>query len=264
MERIRMPLTVFTKPWRTLPLERLAQRVREMGFDGVELPVRPGFQVEPQNVDRDLPRAARIFADAGLKIWSIAGAAEERMIAACGNAGVPIIRVMVKIDMMKGYRACVEETRRQYERIVGLLERYRVTIGVQNHEGPFVGSAAGLMDVIEGFEPRHVCAVLDFAHCALAGEPEEIALDIVSGHLGMVNLKNAIRQRVPTDPGEPAKWRVAWVPGREGFASWQRIAHLLRLRQYRIPVCLTAEYSDEAAVDRLILEDLAYAKELLG
>jgi len=259
---LRMPLTVFTKPWRKTPLPRLAEFVRSLGCDGVELPVRPGFQVEPENVDRDLPKAARVFTEAGLKIWSIAGNADERMIASCGDAGVPIIRVMVRIDMKKGYRLCVEEARRQYENLLGLLERYRVAIGVQNHEGPFVGSALGIKEVVGGFEPRHVCAVLDFAHCCLAGEPEEIALDIVGTHLGMVNLKNAVRQRV-NGPDEPARWKVVWVPGKEGYASWPRVAQLLRLQNYRGPVCLTAEYSDEQAVDRLIVEDVAFAKEVL-
>ncbi len=259
-----MPLLVFTKPWRTKRLPELAQFVRGLGFDGVELPVRPGFQVEPENVERDLPVAARIFADAGLKIWSVAGTADERTIVACGKAGIPLIRVMVRIDTTKGYRRCVEEARSQYESVVGLLERYRVCIGVQNHEGPFVGSALGIMDVIGGFEPRHVCAVLDFAHCALAGEPPDIALDIVSSHLGMVNLKNAVRRRLNGKPGEPARWKVEWVSGREGYASWPLVGQLLRLRACVAPVCLTAEYSDEAAVDRLIAEDIAFVREVLG
>jgi hypothetical protein len=36
----------------------------------------------------------------------------------------------------------------------------------------------------------------------------------------------------------------------------------LRRRDYQGVVCLTAEYSDQAAVDRLIAEDIAFTKEL--
>ena len=49
--------SVFTKPWRTLPLARLGEMVSGLGFDGIEFPLRPGYQVEPENV-ADLPRAA--------------------------------------------------------------------------------------------------------------------------------------------------------------------------------------------------------------
>jgi len=55
---------VFTKPWK-IPLPELAAFVKGLGFDGIELPVRPGFQVEPQDVARKLPEAVRILGDLG-------------------------------------------------------------------------------------------------------------------------------------------------------------------------------------------------------
>ena len=42
--------TVFTKPWREPTIEALADHVKALGFDGVELPVRPGYQVPPEAV----------------------------------------------------------------------------------------------------------------------------------------------------------------------------------------------------------------------
>jgi hypothetical protein len=51
--------SVFTKPWK-LPLPEPAKMVAGWGFGGIELPVRPGFQVLPENLERDLPRAVRV------------------------------------------------------------------------------------------------------------------------------------------------------------------------------------------------------------
>ena len=53
--------SVFTKPWKT-PLAELGRFVHDLGFDAIELPVRPGYQVTPENVARDLPRAAATLA----------------------------------------------------------------------------------------------------------------------------------------------------------------------------------------------------------
>ncbi len=69
--------TVFTKPWRDKSLGDLGKFVRGLGFTGVELPVRPGFQVEPENVERDLPEAARILREEGVKIGTLAGPTAE-------------------------------------------------------------------------------------------------------------------------------------------------------------------------------------------
>ena len=50
--------SVFTKPWPRLPVADLGRMVAELGFTGIEFPVREGYQVEPCHAARDLPRLA--------------------------------------------------------------------------------------------------------------------------------------------------------------------------------------------------------------
>ena len=50
----------------------------------------------------------------------------------------------------------------------------------------------------------------------------------------------------------------------QGLASWPRVAAELKRLGYRGVVCLTAEYSDEAAVNRLIAQDIGFAKALFA
>ena len=54
MDQHRVSFSVFTKPWK-MPLPDLARFVHRLGFEGIELPVRPGYQVLPENVGSDLP-----------------------------------------------------------------------------------------------------------------------------------------------------------------------------------------------------------------
>lgn len=266
----KFSFTVFTKPWPEMPLADLARFVREMGFDGIELPVRPGFQIEPERVLAELPEAARIFSDQGLRIGSVAGPCTEATIRACGDAGIPILRVMAKIDKSIGYAATERELRAEWDALLPALERSHVKIGVQNHAGENVGSAIGLMHLIEGYDPKHIGAVLDPAHCGLDGEPEAIAIDIVWSHLAMVNLKNAFRVREVGPEHDEVTWKVYWTNGRQGFISWATVAAELARREYRGDLCLTAEYSNPlgkgdktgADVEPLIKADLAYARTL--
>ena len=257
--------SVFTKPWKE-PLPELAGMVRGWGFDGIELPVRPGYQVVPEQASRDLPAAARVLADQGLQIFSVAapgGPVAEALVAACAEAGVPVIRIMVDIGP-EGYLATEARTRRELEALVPMLQRYGVTLGVQNHVGQMICNAMGLRHLLEPFATREVAAVWDAAHNALSGEEPEPAIDIIWDHLCMVNLKNAYWRRVTGPEAEAAQWRPWWTSGPQGLASWPRVIAELTRRAYRGVVCLPAEYSDEAAVNRLIAGDIAFAKGLFA
>ena len=255
--------SVFTKPWPEMPIPELGKLVSGLGFEAIELPVRPRFQVEPQDVAKGLPKAAAQLAGFGVRIASIAGPTDEATIATCAEACVPTIRVMARIGE-EGYLEAEARLRREYDALLPLLEKYGVQVGVQNHCGRFVCDAMGLMHLIGQYDPRYVGAVWDAAHNALQGEEPDLALDIVWSHLCMVNLKNAFWQRITGPEAEVAGWRVYWTSGRHGLASWPRVVAELKRRNYRGVVCLTAEYSDHDAVNRLIGEDIAFAKSLFG
>jgi sugar phosphate isomerase/epimerase len=262
MSTPQVQFSVFTKPWKTLSVPELGQRVKGWGFDGIELPVRPGYQVLPENVRRDLPVAARQLADCGIRIMSVAGPTDEATIAACAEVGVPLIRIMVGVGP-EGYLATVSRVQREFDALLPLLERYGVTVGVQNHSGPMIANAMGLRNLVSKYDPRYLAGVWDAAHEALCGEEPEQALDIIWSHLALVNLKNAVWQRTNPD-AEVAAWRSYWLRGPEGLASWPRVAAELHRRNYAGVVCLTAEYSDEARVEEFISQDIVFAKELFN
>jgi sugar phosphate isomerase/epimerase len=272
MADTRNQFTVFTKPWQEKSLPELAALIKEFGFDGVELPVRDGYQVTPEAMATELPEAARIFAANGLKIGSVACNLDEAAIAACGEAGVPLLRICQKVDMDIGYLASEEKIRREYDAIVPALDRHGVTLGVQNHCGKSIGSAIGTLRLIEKYDPKHVAIVLDPSHCGLDGEPEDMAIDIVWERLALVNLKNALHTRENGPESEDVRWKIHWTSGRQGITSWPAVVKELRKRGYRGDYCLSAEFSNPAgkgilmedAANRLVAEDLAYAKSLFG
>jgi len=262
MDNALIEFSVFTKPWK-LALPELGKQVKSWGFDGIELPVRPGYQVLPENVARDLPKAVKVLSKEGVKVFSIAGPTDEATIAACAEAGVPVIRIMAPIGD-DGYLATEARFQKEFDALLPLLQKYGVKIGVQNHLDRFVSNAMGLRHLIEKYDPEWIGAVWDAAHNALNGEDPELAIDIVWDHLCMVNLKNAFWQRANGPEAEQVTWRPWWTSGRQGLANWQRVATELKHRSYRGVVCLTAEYSDEGSIDRLIVADLVYARSLFA
>lgn len=255
--------TVFTKPWPDLEVSQLIDLVADLGFDGVELPVRPGFQVEPTSAEAELPKVAQAFRDAGLEIASVASSLDESIFAACAEGAIPVIRIMAPVRRGE-YLASEAALREQLAASLSLCERYGVTIGVQEHYGDFVSNAVGLRSLLAGFDPGRVGAVWDAAHDALAGLAPETGLEVVWDQLVMANLKNAYYERTNGPEADTAAWRCHFTTGPQGMASWPRaIAELVR-RDYRGVICLTAEYDEPADVAALVRQDLAYARELLA
>ncbi len=253
-------LSLFTKPWKDVPLPQLARFVSNLGFDGVELPIRPGFQIHPDNFRTALPQAVREFAGNGLSVFSVAGPAEESMFTACAECGIPMIRVMYRVNG-RAYREAEKEAIDDLNRLRPLAEKYGVAVGVQNHCGSFVPqNASGLRQLLQSFDPRHICAIWDAAHNALHGENEEFALNIVWPHIGMVNLKNACWKRTNGLEEKAAEWEHFMTTGRRGLASWPRIVGYLNKQRYDGVVCLTAEYTDNAQTEQYIAEDIQYVR----
>jgi sugar phosphate isomerase/epimerase len=255
--------SVFTKPWKSLSLEELGAMVHDLGFDGIEFPVRPGYQVEPEKVE-ELPKAAEVLGQFGVRILSVAGPTDEAAIAACAEAGVPTIRVMAPLIHGESYTQAEARYRESYDALVPLLDKYGVQLGIQNHVGRFVANAVGLRRLVEPYDPKHIAIVWDAAHEALEGNQLDLALDVAWPHLCMVNLKNAYWRRTNGPEAEEARWQVYWTSGRHGRAAWSQVVAELKEREYQGVVCLPAEYTDEEAVDRLIAEDIAYVKSLFA
>jgi sugar phosphate isomerase/epimerase len=252
---------VFTKPWPELTLSELGELVSGLGFSGIEFPVRPGFQVEPNHV-AELSQAAKELAKFGVKITSVAGPTDEATITACAEAGVPVIRTMARIGKDENYAAAEGRLRREYDALVPLLEKYGVQVGVQNHCNRFVMHAVGMRELVKHYDPQVIGIVWDAAHEALNGGLPDLALDVVWSHLCMVNLKNAFWMRTNGPEAEVADWKIHWTNGRQGLANWPLVVEELKRRQYSGVVCLTAEYSDHDAVNRLIAEDIRFARSL--
>lgn len=251
-QTLKNRVTVFTKSWPEMSLAELGRFVKKLGFDGVELPVRPGYQVTPETVAKALPEAARILAGEGVAIASVAGPIDEKTIVACGEAGCRILRVMLGIDRKIGYFATEAAARRQYDSLLPVLERSGVSIGVQNHCDFMVGSAIGLMHLIEKYDPAVVSAVLDPAHCAVDGEPPEMAIDICWSHLSLVNLKSASHLRKNGPNQVEASWEIYWSTAKDSGYSWKATMQELATRGYGKDICLPAEYTNEAKGGQLM------------
>ena len=97
-----MKIILNSKFFSELSVERLGEKAAELGYDGIDLNIRPGHSVDPDNVTEVLPGAIKVWEGQGL-VCPLATAPVtmtdpqapevERMYAACAEAGVPRIKI---------------------------------------------------------------------------------------------------------------------------------------------------------------------------
>lgn len=254
---------VFTKPWRTLPADELADLVRRLGFDSIEFPLRPGFQVDLDRLPTSLGEFVGVLGDRGLRIASVASATTPAVFEACARYAIPLLRIMVPVAP-EGYVETGDAVRRQLDGLVPLAEQYGVRIGIQPHVNDYIADSSELATLLRDYDPRAVAAIWDAAHDALARKHPSHALALLWDHLAMVNFKNACYLRGDTPAGTEADWKITFVEGREGLGSWPEAAAFLRDRGYAGPVCMPAEYTDETDLEAKVAADLTYLRGLLA
>jgi sugar phosphate isomerase/epimerase len=263
MSNESVSFSIFTKPWKNKSVSELGTFISELGFDGLEFPLRDGYQLEPANANK-LPLLVKQFADYGLKIFSIASDPTEAVFSGCAEAGIQMIRIMPVIKHELGYLASVQKAQEHIESLLPLCEKYGVKIGCQQHYGNNVTDSTGLLHLMEDYDSKHVGAIWDSAHDALAGQQPEFGLDIVWSHLCMVNFKNAYYKLISGPEAEHAEWKRYFTSAQHGLASWPRASAYLKKRNYNGVICLTAEYTNELETERLIKLDIEYAKSLFA
>jgi len=271
--------SVFTKPWKTQTLDELGEFVAGMGFDAVEYPLREGFQVQPQDGKGGVKKLVDTFKKYGIKVSSIAGGIDvavvdgkgevvgvtEELFAACGENGVPVIRICQSLDRTKGFHENIASLRVKYDVIARLAEKHGVTLGVQMHYGyADITASYDSYILLKDYNPKHIAAVWDAGHSGLAGENPRLALDCLWNNLCMVNFKSAYWYRSNGPEAECAEWGVYWTTGRNGMCPWSEAAAYLKERGYNGVICLPAEYSDEKNVEKYTRDDLNYIKELFS
>ena len=244
-----MKFIMFTKHLEGLDVAGIAAALKAAGVEGADLCVRPGYPVNPENISTALPAAARLFADEGLAIPLVTAPGDfnrpdldyaDEFYSACGAAGVEHIKLgywhwTPEMD----YWEEVERIRGYLEGFQELSRKHEVQTVVHNHSGRSMGlNSCAAMNLVQGFEKRHVGIFTDPGHLSICGEPIDMALNIVKDYLAILAFKDLVR--------EPVKEGARVVRMGHGFGNWKLLLQTLKKINYDGAISFHSEYSGEA------------------
>lgn len=278
-----MHLTLFSKMFHSMPIEYVGDTAAQLGFDGVDLSVRQGGHVLPENVATDLPRAVKVLKARGIgvpmittNITTAADPCAETIFRAAGQQGIEFLKLGYYRYRGFGHiRQQIMEIRSELRGVLELGHQYGVRIGIHIHSGDSLPAEGGILDrLLEGFDPATLGAYIDPGHMTLEGGVSgwKMGMDILSDRIAMVGVKDFTWRHEP-DPktGEP-RWVPKIAPLGAGLVRWKEVIGYLKQAGFNGCVSLHSEYSEPYSFRKLTLaenieqtrRDLAFFRELLS
>lgn len=247
--RRALSVHVFSKHLQFLGYEAMAERAAELGFDGVDLTVRPGGHVEPAQVGRDLPRAAAALRAAGLApalcttaLTSMAEPHADALLDAIADAGFGQLRLgWHRFPQGMPLPQAIDEVRPVARRLADALQKRGLRGMFQNHSGPgYIGASIWeLWQVTADIDPAVIGLQFDIRHAtAERGLSWQNEFKLAAPKIASL----AFKDFKWVDDAESGRGRVLDVPLGEGWVYWADFVALLDQHDVSIPGSLHFEY----------------------
>jgi len=242
-----LEIHVFSKHLQFLDYKELGKMVKEMGFAGADLTVRPKGHVLPENIEKDLPKAVEGLKLAGLEpkmmttaITDVQDPVNKTLLRAAAENGIKYYRLgWFKypesgsiVEAAKGYNKKMQEIARQNEE-VGIYGSY------QNHSGANYAGASlwEVQNILAKTSLPHVGCQFDIRHAVVEGGLSwKTSLRLIKERINTIVLKDFKWAQVDN------QWKPVNTPMGEGMVDFNAYFKILKANNINVPVSLHLEY----------------------
>ncbi|MFC2080249.1 sugar phosphate isomerase/epimerase family protein [Bacteroidota bacterium] len=237
---------IFSKHLQFLDYRQAGHIAAKLGFAGVDLTVRPGGHVLPENVKTDLPKAVKAIEGAGSHCKLITTNVES----VHNPVDVDVIRTAAKLGI-KYYRSnwfnfpegqsmpeALESYSQQIKELSELNRECWIIGCYQNIKGIKIGSSFWeVKKILEKADPAFFGSEFDIRHATLEGANSwENAVRLLHPHIKTIVIKDFKWGMID------GKWEPINTPVGEGMVNFTRYFSLLKQYGIAPPVTLHIEY----------------------
>lgn len=247
-----MKIAAFTKSFQDRPIAEVCEIFQKLGLDGLDLTVRSGGHIEPDDVTEKLPLAVNAAHERGLRIFFLTtGVTDpdpqaEKLLAAAAKLGIDRIKLgYYRYQEFGTLKAQLDVVRSRIAKVAALAKRYGVRPCVHIHSGAYIPSHGTLLyELIKEFPPDEVGAYVDPLHMTAEGGVQgwRQGLDLLAPWISLVAIKNFAWERAERDSFGQQRWATKAVPLSEGVAPLPDFVAALRKLSYDGVYSLHSEY----------------------
>ncbi len=222
-ERIK-PLCVFTKCLQFIDFEELGETLAFAGFEGADLPVRPGGSIAPDRIKTELPKAIEALKKSGITVPMIVTSINnpddpltERVLGAVSEAGIKYYRTgYLDYDPTKTIQENLDNHKRTFVRLEDLNRKYNLHGAYQNHSGVRVGGPVwDLYWLVRDCDPAFLGIQYDFCHAICEGSISwPLGMKLLAPWIKTIDIKDFLWSKVND------KWKITYVPLGEGMVDF--------------------------------------------
>ncbi len=175
----RNAICVFTKPFNSLSFDELADRMAELGVDGIEAPIRAGGHIEPEQVEERLPELVEALAKRKLEITILTSDVNDpddpmttRVLRTAATLGIKRYRMKYfKYDLERNIIDQIHAWIPQLRELAAINHDFGIQGLYQNHSGASTFGAAiwDLHLALEGISPDDIAVAYDIRHATAEG-----------------------------------------------------------------------------------------------
>ncbi|WAC09796.1 sugar phosphate isomerase/epimerase family protein [Dyadobacter pollutisoli] len=273
-------INIFSKHLQFLNYRDMAEVAKELGFDGIDLTVRPKGHVLPEKVDSDLPMAVEAMKKVGFTPLMFCTAVEDAGNPLDKNVLETAAKLGFKYYRMNWYKyneqKSIPELLTDYQSKMAGLSQLNSKIGLtgcyQNHSGRMVGASMfEIWNILQKADTKTMGAQYDIRHATVEGGLSwQTGFNLIRPYIKTIVLKDFIWEK-----NNAGKWAVKSVPLGEGMVDFKTYFKLIKEFKIDVPVCLHLEYplggadqgADKITVDKKVVfdamkRDLQRVKEL--
>ncbi|GAB3403910.1 sugar phosphate isomerase/epimerase family protein [Flindersiella endophytica] len=262
------PMVLFTKLFGQRDPGEIGRVAAELGFDGIDLLIRPGCTIDPAEASR-IPQLVKEFRASGLSVpmattdlTDVNAFPVDGVFGACAEAGIGLIRLGYwTYDGTRRYADLRAEARAHLAELAGAAGRFGVRLAIQLHGGTIHSSGALTSALLEGHDPALLGAYPDPGNQAVQDGREDwrLTFDVLEPWLACVGVKNGGWARQATG------WESEWLGLADGMVPWPAILTHLRRTGFTGPLSFHSHYT--WPYDKVLEQtgaDLTYVRDLLG
>jgi sugar phosphate isomerase/epimerase len=265
----RYKLIGFTKPFQDLGHEECADTVAQIGWDGVECPVRSKGQIEPERAADELPKLVAALKKRGKEFTVIttdvkaADKDSEKLLRLATKLGIKRYRLgFFDYDKSKPIPDQVKAMTSRLSEIAAMNKEIGILGGIQNHSGAdrFGCAVWDIWTAIKDLDPHYLGNFFDIGHATIEGGLSwPIEARLMQPHMMTVSVKDFVWEKTPKGG------RSKWVPLGEGLLS-QSFFDWLKTTNYSGPIDHHAEYDHGRGKEMIakLQKDVKVLREWLG
>lgn len=262
---MKIKWSLFPKFYGHLAVKELAQLVKDVNLDTVNVVIRNGFPVNRDNVKTALPAYVKAMEGEGLSIsFATAGFmpeeihADETLLAALAESGILEFRMgYFSWDKSKTPGECADDALRQMEQLVPLLEKYGIRAVYQIHHRKLLTGPWAVWPLVRNLPHEYVGVMLDPGNQMHEGwESWMQACHLLGRHLVAMGIKDGVNA-LGDAPFE-------WVPCGQGDVDWGEVAHALKSVDFEGTFVFMPFY-DEKNPEKIkprLKEEVAYVRDV--